>query len=123
MSKAKETGNAERCTKDSAKKNHKRKRKYHGNQYTKKKKVSEVPDTTGIAGTSSTRSKKKRASVVTEDDRRKTTSYKKLKNVADSVSNNLEGFRLVDMSILKDLFSLVCCPEPECKNIIDCGRG
>ena len=115
MSKAKETGNAERCTKDSAKKNHKRKRKYHGNQYTKKKKVSEFPDTTGIAGTSSTSSKKKRGSVVTEDDRRKTTSYKKLKNVADSVSNNLEGFRLVDMSILKDLLSLLCCPGPECK--------
>ena len=40
--------------------------------------------------------------------------HKKLKNV-DSISNNLEGYRLVDMSILKDLLSLLCCPEPECK--------
>ena len=99
-------GNADKCTKDSSKRKYNRKRKYYGNQYSNKKTV--VSDTTTEASRST---KSRRKSVVTEDDKKKTASHRKLKNVVSTQSNALEGFRLIDMSILHNLLRLLCCPE------------
>ena len=77
-----------------------------GNQYSKTVEV--VSDTTTEASRST---KSRRKSVVIEDDKKKTASHKKLKNVVTTQSNALEGFRLIDMSILHNLLGLLCCPE------------
>ena len=102
----KPTGNSDKCTKDSSKRKYNRKRKYYGKQYSNKKTV--VSDATTEASRST---KSRRTSVVTEDDKKKTASHRKLKNVVSTQSNALEGFRLIDMSILHNLLGLLCCPE------------
>ena len=96
----KPTGNADKCTKDSSKRKYSRKRKYHGNQHSNKKTAEVVSDITTEASRST---KSRRKSVVTEDDKKKTASHKKLKNVVTTRFNSLEGFRLIDMSILNNL--------------------
>ena len=104
----KPTGNTDKCTKDSSKTKYSRIRKYHGNQHSNKKTAEMVSDITAEASRST---KSRRKSVVTEDDKKKTASHKKLKNVVTTQFNSLEGFRLIDMSILNNLLRLLCCPE------------
>ena len=41
----------------------------------------------------------------------KTASFKKLKEVAVAKSNTLDGFRIIDVSILLEFIGLFSCPE------------
>ena len=104
----KPTGNESNCVKDTSKRTYKRKRKYFGNQHTKKTTVDTVSDkaTEVVVSSVSSGSKQKQKSDVTEDDISKTISHKKLQDISPTQSNTLDGFRLTDMSILNNLVGL-----------------
>ena len=108
-----ETGNASKCAKKSSKRNYTRKRKFKGNQYTDKHNIINAEQ-----GTTKTR----RQSVVTEEDKMSSASSKKVKEVTATKSDGLEGFRLVDMSILRNIIGLFSCPECEEDGCVYIGR-
>ena len=106
-----ETGNASKCTKARSKKVYIRKRKHYGNQYSIKKAPEDCKTTTTSPTTIEDAVKTKRKSIVTEEDMMKTASFKKIKEVAVAKSNTLDGFRIIDVSILLEFIGLFSCPE------------
>ena len=83
-----EKGNAGRCTKKSSKATYAKKRKYH------RKRENNVNMST----------KKSRVIVPLQ-------KVKKVKKVPNKILQNVQGFRLLDMQILQDIISDLCCPE------------
>jgi len=109
------TGNAERCAKQASKKAYSRKKGFKGNQFyyadgtPKPKKV--VNDPVVVADGANTSS----GNVVAEEDLNSTISAKKIVDVDADVDDNntdsyLQGYRLIDLSILKEIIELFCCP-------------
>ena len=103
-----ETGNALKCSKQSSKKKYNRERTFASNQYSKGyvKKVKEDEQTS---------SKRLQSVVVSQEEKQGTVSSKKVVEVPAVESKEIiEGYRLMDMSTLHTLISLLLCPE--CKN-------
>ena len=94
------TGDAGRCTKQASKKVYGKKRRFYGNQHSSK-----LPKPT-----------KTHTRVVSELDKTATISSKKtVREVQLTQSRgNIEGYRLVDMTIFQEIIELLMCPE--CKH-------
>ena len=101
-----ETGNSKHCNKESSKKKYRRKRKFCGNQWTKKQVNTEVNSTPNKTKTGE--------SVVSEADISVTRSAKKVTNIVATEAKGFEGYRLIDVSVLGEMVDLFSCPE--CQN-------
>lgn len=115
-----ESGNARRCSKERSKRKYSKKRNRRGsNQYTKKKAEKTLIDD------NDNQSGEIAFSVVVDDvvsddkidsvpETRTTASSKKIKPVKEVEDDHFIGFRLFDVSILKELIDQVLCPT--CRN-------
>lgn len=92
-SRKRELGNAGRCTKKSSKATYSKKRKYHGKR------------TKTVADVVSSDNNKKRKSSVPVSQRKIKRVYKLPRK------QSIQGFRFVDMQIMQDIISDLCCPQ------------
>lgn len=87
-------GNAGRCPKRNSKRVYTKKRKFSANQHTKNKQ------------------QKKRKSVVSDEALEATISGKKIVSInVPKPSDNIQGYRVIDMTILDSIVSKLLCPN------------
>ena len=98
-----EEGDAGRCSKQASKRNYSRKRRFKGNQFTSSSGSGD--------GTGSKKSKIKKIPA----------SLKKVKHIRKLANKKMmEGFRIIDITILSNLISCFACPEcKQCSLLLD----
>ena len=100
-----EEGDAGRCSKQASKRNYSRKRRFKGNQFTSSSGSGD--------GTGSKKSKSKSKKIP--------AALKKVKHIR-KLSNKkmMEGFRIIDITILSNLISCFACPDcKQCSLLLD----
>ena len=91
-------GDAGRCSKSTSKNVYRKGRKFHGNRYTKK------------GSLTSTKEKKK-----VHDSR----SHKRVIDIpTEFPKESIEGYRIIDMGILRDIINNLNCPGYNSKNLL-----